>query len=97
MERQQPEQNQSMHVNEAVQEGTWPLGGHPEATPVGQVFVLVATSDEAAAQTIAEHLAASGHRVECTTSLEGISRASSSAGLLPRTEERGWGSRAGGF
>ena len=70
MERQHPEQNQSMHVNEAVQDGAWPLAGHPEATPVGQVFVLVATADEAAAQTISDQLTTSGHRVECTTSLE---------------------------
>jgi DNA-binding response OmpR family regulator len=70
MERQHPEHDQSMNSNETLQDSTWPLGARAETAAAGQVFVLVATADEAAAATISEQLTTSGHRVECTTSLD---------------------------
>ena len=70
MERQHPEHDQSINTNETLQDNAWPLGVRAETAAPGQVHILVATTDEAASATISEHLTTSGHRVECTTSLD---------------------------
>ena len=70
MEHQHPKHDQAMNTNETLQDKLWPIEACTETAAAGQVFVLVATTDEAAAATITEQLANAGHRVECTSSLD---------------------------